>query len=274
MGTLLSLRIQERFEQLTPSEQRIAAVLLEKSDDILTFSATELARFSGVSKATAARLFRSLGYKDFNEVRLQARQERNLTSPTLSMLVPVEPPSGASSVATHLVTEIANITQTFESLRSDRLADVAELLARGRSIWISGTGAQNGIARHARSLLAQIRTGVHLLSDDIELWPAELASLGAGDVLLAAVTWPWPPAVSVLVEFAATARARSIVLTDPASEAKVRRHGGVPLTCYGASAAAFVSMVSLLAHAAGQSLGTSVSRSDLIDDLRHQLRHE
>ena len=81
MTTRLTLAIQEHFEQLPPSERKLAKLLLDRADDMLTFSATELAAMADVSKATAARLFRSLGYADFNEVRLQAREERNLAPP-------------------------------------------------------------------------------------------------------------------------------------------------------------------------------------------------
>ena len=61
MATRLALRIQEHFNELTPSEQKLASLLLDRPDEFLTFSATELAGLAGISKATAARLFQSLG---------------------------------------------------------------------------------------------------------------------------------------------------------------------------------------------------------------------
>ncbi|MCP5281826.1 MAG: hypothetical protein H6930_09610 [Rhodoferax sp.] len=56
----------------------LAALLLERADDMLTSSATEWAAMADVPKATGARLFRSLGYADYNDERLQAREERIL----------------------------------------------------------------------------------------------------------------------------------------------------------------------------------------------------
>jgi DNA-binding MurR/RpiR family transcriptional regulator len=281
MGTLLSLRIQEQFEQLTPSEQRLAAVLLDRSDDILTFSATELAHFSGVSKATAARLFRSLGYSDFNEVRLQARQERNRTGPTQSVVISTDRPAGASTIAGHLHSEIVGLTRTFEFLRSDLLAEVADHLATARRVWIAGPGANAGAARIARSLFSQIRPSVQLLTEDGEAWPEELASMGPGDALFVIVVRPWPRIVSVLLEFAQTARIQIIVVTDPASQSKVKRHGGIPLLCHmtqngsAVSYAACVSMIGLLHLATIDKLGdNALVRSDLIEGLREQLRND
>ena len=81
MASRLVLRIQERSSRLTSSEKKIAQVLLQNQNLVETHTATELAAKAGVSKATTARFFRSLGYVDFEEVRLQAREERNRREP-------------------------------------------------------------------------------------------------------------------------------------------------------------------------------------------------
>ena len=79
MATRLTLRIQERIIRLTPSEQKLAAVLLENQALIETHTATELATLSGIPKATTARFFRSLGYNDFDKAK--TCEERNRTQP-------------------------------------------------------------------------------------------------------------------------------------------------------------------------------------------------
>ena len=188
MATRLALRIQERYEALTASEKKIATLLLDRPDEILTFSATELAGLAGVSKATAARFFRSLGYSDFNDVRLQAREERNRTGPVHQVPMPAEPPEGAAPVPVHLQVEMANLTRTFEELRSDLLAGVAERLAAAQRVWVAGLGPEGGLARHARIDLARVRPAVHLVSENTGSWAEELASTGPADS-----TSPAPP---------------------------------------------------------------------------------
>lgn len=69
-------RIAARHRDLSPQERRAAATLLEHLDDLATYRAAELATLAGVSKATMSRLFRSLGYADFGEVREQLRETR------------------------------------------------------------------------------------------------------------------------------------------------------------------------------------------------------
>ena len=278
MGTLLSLRIQEQFDQLTPSEQKLATVLLDHSDDLLTFSAKELAEVSGVSAATAVRLFRSLGYSDFNEVRLQARQERNRTGPTTSVVVPMtRVPTGAATAPAHLQVEVANLTRTFEALGSDKLGQSAEQLAGARRLWIAGLGADGALARLAWSMFSQARPAVQVLSEDGATWPVELASMGPGDLLLVIALRPWPAAFDPLLEFCSTARVKVMVITGPTSQARVERKGGTAIVCHAVqvsqsrSCTSVVSMITLLHLATLDRLGdNALVRAELIEGLREK----
>ena len=278
MATRLALRIQERFEGLTPSERKLAGLLLDRPDEILTFSATELAGLAGVSKATAARFFRSLGYADFNDVRLQAREERNRTGPVHQVPMPAEPPEGAATVPTHLQVEMSNLTRTFEELRSDVLSDVAERLVSAQRVWVAASGAEAGLARHARVHLSRVRPSVHLISENAGAWPEELASTGPSDALLVAALRPWPHAMSAILDFARTTRLATVVVTDPTNAARVRRHGALPLVCHistpGAEAShtTVLSMLHLIVNAVAGRIGPAARRRrDLIDDLREEL---
>jgi DNA-binding MurR/RpiR family transcriptional regulator len=278
MGTLLSLRIQEKFDELTRSEQKLATVLLDHSDDILTFSAKELSLASGVSAATAVRLFRSLGYRDFNEVRLQARQERNLSGPTTGLAVPIDPlPQGRATAVAHLQLDVANLTRTFTALEAEPLRQAAESLAGARRMWIAGLGADAAVARLAWALFSQVRPGVQVLPEDAESWPAELASMGPGDLLLAIAARPWLNAFNPVLEFCQAARVRLVAICDPTSQARIERNGGLPLVCHAAqvphsrSYTSTISMIGLLHMATLERLGeTALVRAELIDGLREK----
>ncbi len=278
MATRLALRIQERFEGLTASERKLASLLLDRPDEILSFSATELAGLVGVSKATAARFFRNLGYTDFNDVRLQAREERNRTGPVHQVRMPVEPAEGGATVPTHLQVEMANLTRTFEELRSDTLSDVAERVATAQRLWVVGLGPEAGLARHARIQLARVRPAVHLVSENTGSWAEELASTGPSDALLVVALRPWPKLMSAILDFARTTRLSTFVITDPTNAARARRHGATPLVCHistpglEASHTTVLSMLHLVASALAARLGViALRRRDLISDLREEL---
>lgn len=135
MASRLILRIQERSSRLTSSERKIAQVLLQNQGLVETHTATELAARAGVSKATTARFFRSLGYADFEEVRLQAREERNRREPYSDLESISQPATFGRTISDHLELELRNLTRTFEELRSDLLPEIAQILETAPRIW-------------------------------------------------------------------------------------------------------------------------------------------
>lgn len=278
MATRLALRIQERFEELAPAERRLAAFVLDRTDEILTWSATELAGMAGVSKATAARLFRSLGYRDFNEVRLQAREERNRTAPVQQVARPAARPRGTVSLAGHLRVEAANLTRTFEELRSDALAQIVQRLSEAPRLWVLGLGIEEGLARYARLLLARVRPGVQLLGAQPGAWAEDLAMTGAHDGLLVMALRPQLRILRPILDYARTTRLEAVVLTDPTSAAAARRLGALAVPCHamgqglGPSHTTTLSAVHLLAVAMAARLGRgAASRLELIAQIHEEL---
>lgn len=278
MATRLALAIQQRFDSLTRSEQKLATLLLDRADDILTFSATELATLAGVSKATTGRFFRSLGYSDFNDVRLQARIERNRTGPIQQVTMPVEPPRGAATIPFHLQVEIANLTRTFEAMRSDVISSVADQLSTAQRVWVIGLGAEAGLATHARVVLARVRPSVQSISENVGTWAEELASAGPGDALIVIALRPWPKIIQAVLDFARTTRLVTFVLTDPTNAARARRQGAVALVCHVSTPGletthtSVLSMLNLLTMTLTVKLGAAARRRrELIADLREEL---
>jgi hypothetical protein len=90
-------RIDGRYGELSPQEQRAADFILDHMSDLAVYNASELARLSGVSKATVSRLFRRLGFQDSAEVRDHARALRSLGAPLggpgASAGTPAHPPA-------------------------------------------------------------------------------------------------------------------------------------------------------------------------------------
>lgn len=281
MATRLALRIQDRFDRLSPSEQKLAGLLLRFEDEILTYSATELAALAGVSKATAARLFQSLGYRDFNDVRLQAREERNRTGPVHRVAMPASPPRATSTISSHLTSEIANLTRTFEDLRSDVVGQIARRLAEAPRVWVLGLGDEEGLARHARLLLARVRPDVLLLGGHAGAWAEDLAMAGASDALLVLATRPHHKLIAAITEFCKTTRLAMFALVDPTSVATFRRLGALALACHTTSSplgpchTTLLSLVHMLALAAAVRLGQSaVRRLALIGEIHEEIEDQ
>lgn len=235
MASRLILRIHERLGHLTASERRIAEILLSNQSLVETHTATELAGLAGVSKATTARFFRNLGYTDFEEVRLQAREERNRREPRALPESRAEPVSLGRTISDHLDLELRNLTRTFEEMRSDLLPEIATMLTRAPRIWFLGFGEEHGIARLGRALFTRLRHEVHQIEGTGQDWASELATTGPRDVLMVLSFEPRPKLMRALLAHARTTRMQVITLTDHAHAAQAGRYSDLVVPCHIAS---------------------------------------
>ena len=276
MATRLTLRIQEKNARLTKTERKLAALLLENQALIDTHSATELAALSGVSKATTARFFRNLGYTDFDEAKTQAREERNRTQPYAYSQTPERVVLGRA-IGEHLELELANLTRTFEELRSDTLTEAARLIAEAPRVWCLGLGAEEALARIARTTFARLRPDVQLLGNQ-ESWAEDLAMTGPRDVLLLCALEPRRRLVSALTGYARTTRMNVITLTEQQHRVTAQRYSRLVIGCHAATYAripshtALLSMLRLLAVAFVGHVGdATLQRQAVIEQINEEL---
>ncbi|TIC81682.1 MurR/RpiR family transcriptional regulator [Nocardioides sp. GY 10127] len=243
-------RIQACLPRLSPQERRAASTLLTHLDDLATYRAAELADLAGVSKATMSRLFRSLGFTDFDEVREHLRGLRaSAGEPRRS--------EGSADLGAHLEREAEALRRAVES---PALPEAARLVAAARRVMVVGWRNSHPVALHLRQQLAHARGDVRLAPLPGQVLGEELADLGPGDVLVLVGFRRRPAAfASVLREGAATG-ADVVLVADPSAvdHAAVAR---VWLECPLSSVLAFdsyapaMSMVSVLADAVLTLLG-------------------
>ena len=278
MSTRLALRIQERFDRLTRSEQKLATVILDRPGLIETHTATELAGIADVSKATAARFFRALGYTDFEEVKLQAREERNRTQPySYSVATPGGTVLGRK-IGEHLELELANITRTFEEMSPDTLRQAARLIADAPRLWFLGLGTDAWLAHYGRVLFSRLRPNVHTVAIPSGALAEDLAMMGPRDVIVVLAQGPQPREMKAILSYARTTRAAIISLTDHGNLAQARRFSDLALRCHVASyglipsCTTLVSVLRLLAISHVGLVGeTALQRAKLIDEINEEL---
>jgi DNA-binding MurR/RpiR family transcriptional regulator len=278
MATRLTLRIQERMGRLTQSESKIAAVLLQNQAFLETHTATELAAMAGVSKASAARFFRTLGYADFDEARNQAREERNRTQPYVYSMATDDKPVLGRTLSEHLDLELVNLRRSFEELRPDLLRDTAQILAEAPRVWCLGLGMEEGLARMARLTLGRLRSNVHLLGGQNGSWAEDLAMTGPRDALILLSLPPRPRALTALTTYARTTRMNIVTLCEHAFIPQAQRFSRIILPCHVASYgqipthATMTSMLRLVAISLHGQIGDAASqRSILISDIDEEL---
>jgi DNA-binding MurR/RpiR family transcriptional regulator len=241
----MSSRIDERIalcrDTLPPQERRAADALVAHLDDLATYRAAELASLAGVSKATMSRLFRSLGFADFDEVRDHLRGLRVAGEPRRT--------EGTPSLSGHIAQEGDAIRQVLETAP---IGEAVTLLAEARQVLIVGWRNSYPVALHLREQLAQIRPSVTLGPQPGQTIGEELAGLGPEDVVVAVGFRRRPAGFSAFVGDALRSGARVVVLADPTAAHHLRR-ATVALECTVQGELAFdsyaaaMSLVSVLA---------------------------
>jgi DNA-binding MurR/RpiR family transcriptional regulator len=216
-------RIDERIalcrETLPPQERRAADTLLTHLDDLATYRAAELAGLAGVSKATMSRLFRSLGFADFDEVRDHLRGLRTAGEPRRT--------EGTPSLAGHAAHEAEAIEQVLES---GAIPEAVARLAAARQVLVVGWRNSYPVALHLREQLAQARPGVAVGPQPGQTVGEELAGLGPADVVVAVGFRRRPAGFPAFLTEALLTGAAVVVLADPTGAAHLAR-ASVALEC-------------------------------------------
>ncbi|MBT2533030.1 MurR/RpiR family transcriptional regulator [Arthrobacter sp. ISL-48] len=200
-------RIGQHYPELSPQEQKAADTLLDRLGDLATYNAAELASLSGVSKATMSRLFRRLGFADFNEVKEHTRNIRSSGMPLGSQSID-------ASLASHMDREMENIRRLFELLDDPRLAAATERIADADRVLLIGYRNSFPVALHLRQQLLQCRNHVNLAPQPGQSLGEELAGLGKGDAVVLFGFRRRPAEFHRVLKTAASTGAATILIAD------------------------------------------------------------
>ncbi|CAN5349778.1 MurR/RpiR family transcriptional regulator HpxU [soil metagenome] len=262
-------RIDESYGDLSPQEQRAADFILDHLADLAVYNASELARLSGVSKATVSRLFRSLGFTDAQEVRNHARALRSQGVPIGGISLGGASPAGTSgrgiprggaaqgdvpsgepaagdgpaegdtlsavtrtsaALAAHVEQELSNIRTAMLAVTDGRLASAATLIAGARRVVVIGLRNSYPVALHLRQQLVQGLEDVRLAPQPAQSIGEELAGLGPRDVVVVVGFRRRPSGFTGVVD-AVRHRNVPLVLIADSSAARFADHVTVWLDC-------------------------------------------
>ena len=246
-------RIEQHYPELSPQEQKAADTLLDRLGDLATYNAAELASLSGVSKATMSRLFRRLGFADFNEVKEHTRNIRSSGMPLGSQ-------SADGSLVGHMDRELENIRRLFGLLDQSRLAAATEKMAAADTVLLIGYRNSFPVALHLRQQLLQCRDQVNLAPQPGQSIGEELAGLGKNDAVVLFGFRRRPAEFHQLLQAAASTGAATIFVAD-SSARRLAADVDIWIECPVDGAQAFdsyasaMSLVSILANRVLTSLG-------------------
>jgi DNA-binding MurR/RpiR family transcriptional regulator len=269
--------ITAAYEQLPPGEKRLADTILSRLNNLASYSATELAADAGVSKATAARFFRRVGYQSFGHARRKARAEAHLASPLYALAGVKSKERAADALSRHVAADLKNLSETFRQTHVAALDLAVKLLAKAPRVRVVGLRNGHFVAAYAAYLLAQLREEVIGLPGAALTLAEDLAALGRGDVLVVVDFRRRSALLQAIVDAARAAGAKLVFISGPGMPA-LSRPGDVVLHCLTDGASIFdsyvaaVSIVNYLCAAVAKELGkTSRKRLAAIETLHTTL---
>lgn len=247
----LDERLRACYTELSPQEQRVASFIMDHFDDLVSYNSAELARLSGVSKATVSRLFRHLGYERFKDMRDELRTLRQSGMPLTGDRDAVQ---GNTLLARHYKQEMANLTQWVNALNADQFAEVITAMEAAKRIVIVGLRNSAPVALHLRQQLLQSRGNVSLMPQPGQTLAEELVDLGEQDLVIVVAFRRRPRVIRPLLEALQNQQVPVVVLSEPQAtglKTRCRWHIAAPLDSVSAfdSYSSAMSLVNLLANA-------------------------
>jgi DNA-binding MurR/RpiR family transcriptional regulator len=237
--------IRSRYDGLSPSDRKLSDVIVARKKDLVAYSATELAQLAGVSKASAARYFKRLGYQDFNEFRAAARARFSFESPLFNLERVTQAGYQPSGFANHVAADARNLAETVERVSSDDMNKALTLLKKARRLWVAGYRNGYATAFYAHALFSHVKADVMLINESAGKSADILAGVAEGDVLFAIDFRRRTRVLPRVVEVARDVNASVILLTyAPLSDLAARAN--VVLACPTQGSAIFDSYVSAM----------------------------
>lgn len=249
--TQLDERLRASWALFSPQEQRVASFIIDHFDDLISYNSAELARLSGVSKATVSRLFKRLGYARYKDMREELRTLRQSGMPLTGNSDAVQ---GNTLLARHYKQEMANLTQLLNQLKVAPFAEVVSALVSAKRLFIIGMRNSWPVAMHLRQQLLQVRSGVHLLPQPGQTLAEELVDVGPEDCVITVAFRRRPRIIKPLLAILQQRGIPAVVLSEPASSGLAVYSGwhlSAPLDSVSAfdSYSSAMSLVNLLANA-------------------------
>ncbi len=176
------IKIMEAMDSLTPSERKIAHIILNYSDEVIGMSIKEIAEKSNTSKAAVIRLCKTLKYKGYRDFAI------NLASDVASQKVEENTYTDIKA-GDDLDTIIKNvchinkksIDDTFMVLDAQEVGKAVDTIHKAKRIDFYGVGASGVIALDAQQKFMRINKYSNAFSD-IHLQLTAAANMSKGDV--------------------------------------------------------------------------------------------
>lgn len=179
IGSSVDARIAEHREQLSPTERRVAAVVLDQPELVAFGTVARVAEMAEASGASVVRLAARLGYSGFTDLQAAVRraigQQLRPAAERIQLSATHPRPD---LVARTLQADLDNVEQTLRAVTPKDFDQATSLLAvRSRPVRILAGDAMAGLGAQLAAGLALLRTDVAVVEGSDVAVARQLAAL-------------------------------------------------------------------------------------------------
>ncbi|WP_312511967.1 glucokinase [Massilia sp.] len=234
-------RVQQLRHELSPAEQRVAALVVDHPRKVLSEPIAEIARLADVSQPTVIRFCRSLGFQGLAEFKLKFAGSLTGTIPVRHSQVRLTDSTHdlSAKVIDNTVSAILKFRDQLDVHAIDR---AIELLRRARRVEFYAMGNSRVVALDGQHKFFRFRIPAALYGDS-HLFNLAAGLLGPGDVAIAISTAGQLPELLEAVDTARAAGADVIAITS--SKSALAKKASVCLAVdHSEDSTTFLSMIS------------------------------
>lgn len=159
-------RLKDSLANASKADKALAGYMLARLSSIPFETAASLAEKVSVSEPTVGRFCRSLGYKNFKDLKEQLREDIGdrpwLISDRLREFQQ-RALSGENQLAQALQLEMSGLVAVYELAQTEELKRTVSRLAKAKAVYVAGFQTERGMAQFFTNQLQYLRDRVHLL---------------------------------------------------------------------------------------------------------------
>lgn len=177
-GISCKQKIRGKMNHLTNTETKIAKYVLDHYDSVLTSNITELAEKAGVSDASVVRFCKSLGYKGYQDFKINAA--RDILPKEKHLNPSLEPSDDMGTICKKIFsTEVAVLDRTLAGLDLEAVEQAAHMIRNAQKMVVFGTGGSLLVGKDAQHKFLKIGIEVYVYEDvDMQLMASSLIKQG------------------------------------------------------------------------------------------------
>lgn len=177
-GISCKQKIRGKMNHLTNTEAKIAKYVLDHYDQVLSSNITELAEQAGVSDASVVRFCKSLGYKGYQDFKINAA--RDLLPKEKHLNPSLEPSDDMGTICKKIFgTEVAVLDRTLAGLDMEAVERAAHMIRDAKKLVIFGSGGSLLVGKDAQHKFLKIGIQVYVYEDmDMQLMASSLMKEG------------------------------------------------------------------------------------------------